>query len=187
MGVAATIHGMENPHTRPIHGTRWRNFRALIGTANGAITAAAQRLKKPQGQVSHFGGRNPTKVIGDQIAAEIEEAWGLPSGWLDLNHSDMASGAELGKSERQSQPVQLDPATLREAYLLAVQEAGIEGQKKYDLAHNPERTAQAYNFLAAGRTASEVAEYMAAAMRRGAQKTGGVLGKSERQTSNGAA
>jgi hypothetical protein len=47
------------------------------------ITAAASQLGKLQGQVSHFGGKNPIKPIGDQIASEIEAAFNLPHGWLD--------------------------------------------------------------------------------------------------------
>lgn len=166
---------MKKPaHKRPVHVTRWRNFRQLIGSDPGAITDAANRLEKKQGQVSHFGGKNPTKPIGDQIAAEIEEAWHLPPGWLDLNHSDEGQPTNLGKTEQQSQPVQLDPKTLAQAFLLATQEAVIEGQKKYDLVDDPERTVRAYNFLAAGPSYSEVAGYTVAALRRAKQATGEV-------------
>lgn len=70
-------------HERPIYVIRWRNFRELIGNKPGAITAAAERLGKSQGQVSHFGGKSPIKNIGDDIAAEIEKAWVKPLGWLD--------------------------------------------------------------------------------------------------------
>jgi hypothetical protein len=170
--VTRRLCGMKKAaHKRPIHAVRWANFRRLIGPDTGAISEAAERLKKLQGQVSHFGGKNPTKPIGDQIAGEIEQAWGLEDGWLDLNHTDKDEGAKLGKTEQQSQPLQLDPVTLREAYLLAVQEAGSEfgTAHKYKLENDPERTVRAYTFLAVGRSASEVAEYMGAAMRRSKQ------------------
>lgn len=75
-------------HERPIYVIRWRNFRELIGNKSGAITAAAERLGKSQGQVSHFGGKSPIKNIGDDIAAEIEQAWGKPLGWLDRPAGD---------------------------------------------------------------------------------------------------
>jgi hypothetical protein len=40
-----TLHGMNTPvHTRPIHVTRWRNFRALLEARNLTITAAAKAL-----------------------------------------------------------------------------------------------------------------------------------------------
>lgn len=69
---------------RPVHATRWRNFRQLLKTTGLSITAAAEALGKKQPQVSHFGGeKRPSKVIGDQIAGEIEEAFDLPFGWLD--------------------------------------------------------------------------------------------------------
>jgi hypothetical protein len=69
-------------HERPIYVIRWRNFRDLIGPKSGAITAAAERLGKTQGQVSHFGGKTPIKNIGDDIASEIEKAWLKPwAGW----------------------------------------------------------------------------------------------------------
>lgn len=71
-------------HTRPIHTVRWRNFRALLAARNLTITAAAELLDKAQGQVSNFGGKRPTKVIGDQIAEEIETAFGVNPGSLDL-------------------------------------------------------------------------------------------------------
>jgi hypothetical protein len=73
-------------HQRPIHVARWQNFRALLVSRNITMTAAAERLGKLQGQVSHFGGARPIRAIGDQIAAEIETAFGLPEGSLDSIH-----------------------------------------------------------------------------------------------------
>jgi hypothetical protein len=97
-GAEPTLRAMNQPtHTRPIHTIRWENFRALLADRALTITAAAEALGKPQGQVSHFGGKNPTKIIGDQIAGEIEAAFSLPAGWLDVNRSDHATGDELVK------------------------------------------------------------------------------------------
>jgi hypothetical protein len=87
--VTPSMHGMTKPtpHTRPVHEYRWRNFRALLAKRNLTITAAADVLEKTQGQVSHFGGKSPSKVIGDDIATEIEIAFNLPPGSLDYNSS----------------------------------------------------------------------------------------------------
>lgn len=41
-------------------------------------------LNKAPAQVSAFGGKNPTKGIGDQIARELEKALGLHNGYLDM-------------------------------------------------------------------------------------------------------
>jgi SOS-response transcriptional repressor LexA len=61
---------------------RRENLRALA-KAVGGITALANRLGKSQGQISHLIGLNPTKNIGDKLAAEIEQAFNKPPGWLD--------------------------------------------------------------------------------------------------------
>ena len=66
---------------------RYRNVRYLIeingGLNTGGLTRVAERLKKTQGQVSHFAGENPIKNIGNKIAREIESAFGKPLGWMD--------------------------------------------------------------------------------------------------------
>lgn len=87
--VGNTLPAMSAPeHFRPIYHARWARFRQLMHDEGVNITEAGDRLGKTQGQVSQFGGKKPTKVIGDQIAAEIEDAFGKPSGWLDgLNPS----------------------------------------------------------------------------------------------------
>lgn len=48
------------------------------------MTDMADLLGKAPAQVSAFGGKNPSKGIGDQIAREIENALGLHSGYLDM-------------------------------------------------------------------------------------------------------
>jgi len=48
------------------------------------LTDIADLLGKAPAQVSAFGGKNPTKGIGDQIAREIEKALKLHSGYLDM-------------------------------------------------------------------------------------------------------
>jgi SOS-response transcriptional repressor LexA len=48
------------------------------------LTDVAELLGKAPAQVSAFGGKNPTKGIGDQIAREIEKALNLHNGYLDM-------------------------------------------------------------------------------------------------------
>ncbi|QDH64091.1 LexA family protein [Pseudomonas azotoformans] len=64
--------------------TRLQNFRRLLVEKKLRLTDIADRLGKAPAQVSAFGGKNPTKGIGDQIAREIESALGLHNGYLDM-------------------------------------------------------------------------------------------------------
>jgi hypothetical protein len=102
-------------HERPIYVVRWRNFRDLIGPQKGAITAAAAKLEKSQGQVSHFGGKNPIKNIGDDIAAEIEKAWGKPPGWLDQPWGEGTVNERTDLTRRGAQIHTLEAAILARA------------------------------------------------------------------------
>lgn len=72
--------------------TRLLNFRDVLTKQNLRLTDVATRLGKAPAQVSAFGGKNPTKGIGDQIAREIEKALGLASGYLDFPHHLHQSG-----------------------------------------------------------------------------------------------
>ena len=65
---------------------RRENLRALA-TDLGSITALAEFLGKSQSQMSRLIGRHPIKNIGDKLAAEIENAFNKPSGWLDWRHA----------------------------------------------------------------------------------------------------
>jgi hypothetical protein len=102
-------------HERPIYVIRWRNFRSLIGPKPGGITAAAERLGKSQGQVSHFGGKSPIKNIGDDIAAEIERAWGKPVGWMDEPLSEETVNKRDDSTGSPSPSFGLNPAYLSRA------------------------------------------------------------------------
>lgn len=108
---------MNETHIRPIYTIRWQNFRALLKARELTVTAAAERLGKTQGQASHFGGKRPSKVIGDQIANEIEAEFQLEPGALDwpgMKHS----GTELpvkspgSHSEQMGRPSQIQPMDL---------------------------------------------------------------------------
>jgi len=65
---------------------RRENLRALAHD-KGSITALAEFLGKSQSQMSRLIGRHPIKNIGDKLAAEIEQAFSKPSGWLDWRHA----------------------------------------------------------------------------------------------------
>lgn len=65
---------------------RYRNVRTLV-EQTGGISAFADKIGKGQSQVSQFAGENPIKGIGEKVANEIEAAFSLPSGWLDVNRS----------------------------------------------------------------------------------------------------
>lgn len=67
-----------------ISDTRLQNFRRLLAERKLRLTDVADMLNKAPAQVSAFGGKNPTKGIGDQIARELEKALGLHNGYLDM-------------------------------------------------------------------------------------------------------
>ncbi|MGX9554979.1 LexA family protein [Pseudomonas sp. CFBP 5750] len=67
-----------------ISDTRLQNFRRILAEKKLRLTDVADSLGKAPAQVSAFGGKNPTKGIGDQIAREIENALGLHHGYLDM-------------------------------------------------------------------------------------------------------
>ncbi|WP_294735728.1 LexA family transcriptional regulator [uncultured Pseudomonas sp.] len=67
-----------------ISDTRLQNFRRILAERKLRLVDIADRLGKAPAQVSAFGGKNPTKGIGDQIAREIEKALSLPNGYLDM-------------------------------------------------------------------------------------------------------
>jgi SOS-response transcriptional repressor LexA len=67
-----------------ISDTRLQNFRRVLAEKKLRLTDIAELLGKAPAQVSAFGGKNPTKGIGDQIAREIERALHLHDGYLDM-------------------------------------------------------------------------------------------------------
>lgn len=70
-----------------ISDTRLQNFRRILTEKKMRLTDAADLLGKAPAQVSAFGGKNPSKGIGDQIAREIEKAFALPTGYMDMPYS----------------------------------------------------------------------------------------------------
>lgn len=67
-----------------ISDTRLQNFKRILSERKLRLTDVADILGKAPAQVSAFGGKNPTKGIGDQIAREIEHALNLHEGYLDM-------------------------------------------------------------------------------------------------------
>jgi len=68
---------------RAIYKIRLDNVRALASKYPNQA-AFADAIGKVPTQVSRFMGKNPTKQIGEDIAAEIESVLGLNNGFLDL-------------------------------------------------------------------------------------------------------
>jgi hypothetical protein len=58
----------------------------------GGITELGRYLKKPQSQMSHLIGINPSKNIGDRLASQVEQAFNKPPGWLDKLHTKTNQG-----------------------------------------------------------------------------------------------
>ncbi|NVZ95989.1 LexA family transcriptional regulator [Pseudomonas sp. B6001] len=85
-----------------ISDTRLKNFRRVLADKKMRLTEAADRLGKAPAQVSAFGGKNPTKGIGDQIAREIERAFGLPLGHLDVPYEfhELSNASVVGETGR---------------------------------------------------------------------------------------
>jgi len=50
------------------------------------IKGLAEKLGKSPALISHYIGKNPSKLIGEQTAREIERAFGLNKDWLDTPH-----------------------------------------------------------------------------------------------------
>lgn len=68
-----------------IKDVRRENMRALA-QKEGGITYLAQKLSKSQSQISQLIGKSPSKNIGDKIAAQIEDTFNKPRGWMDILH-----------------------------------------------------------------------------------------------------
>lgn len=61
---------------------RLKRVRDLVA-AEGGLARFAERLGMSNSQVSQFAGKNPSRNIGNSVAAKIETAYGKPAGWLD--------------------------------------------------------------------------------------------------------
>lgn len=66
---------------------RRENARKLASGKGGKADFARVVSMEPS-QVSQLIGPNPSKNIGNSIARRIEQAYKLPEGWLDVEHSE---------------------------------------------------------------------------------------------------
>jgi hypothetical protein len=144
------VHGAVTLSGMTVYETRWRNFRSLAGH-RGGVTAAAEKLGKSQGQISHFGGKTPIKNIGDKLARQIESAYGKPLGWLDRDHGPLPDPVPEKNSQdlhgSPSQSARMDPVTLR--YARDVLAAHYRANAKlYDFLADPDTLRAAYDYAA---------------------------------------
>lgn len=70
---------------RGVNRTRWKNA-VHLSEQFGGVVKFGERVGVSKQQASHMWGKNPVRNIGTANAARIEEAAGVPSGWLDIDH-----------------------------------------------------------------------------------------------------
>lgn len=89
-----------------ISDTRLQNFRRVLAEKKLRLTDIAELMGKAPAQISAFGGKNPTKGIGDRIAREIEKALHLYTGFLDMPYGmDEFNNATLLRHTGRKLPV----------------------------------------------------------------------------------
>lgn len=132
-----------------IYEIRHRNVRMLVrqlekeagktGDRPGGLAMLADKLGKSSSQVAHFASDKPSKRLGDQIAREIEAAFGLEYAWMDW--PQWGEGAEPSHSH----VVRLEPETLRNVI------TGLRRRdRKYsldDVLDDPAKFVEAYDLL----------------------------------------
>ena len=96
-----------------ISDTRLKNFRKALAQRGLRLTDIADLMAKAPAQVSAFGGKNPTKGIGHQIAREIENALELEIGSLDIPEGHVG----LSSRTYENQNAKLPLLNTKEAYL----------------------------------------------------------------------
>lgn len=79
-GALGQCSGMK---VRLVEQTRLVNARKLAAE-DGGVTAMAKRLKKSQSQLQNTIGKTPKKLIGPDLARDIEDGYGKTPGWLDM-------------------------------------------------------------------------------------------------------
>ncbi|WP_312087617.1 LexA family protein [Acinetobacter variabilis] len=83
---------------------RYQNTRYLVDQIGG-VSNFAEKIGKSQSQASQFAGTNPIKGIGNKVAREIEEAFGKPHGWLDIQHDNEEMSPSLEPNVSASFPL----------------------------------------------------------------------------------
>lgn len=170
---------MTNPvHIRPVHKTRWGNFRRLLAENNLSVTAAAARLEKTQGQVSHFGGKTPSKIIGDDIAGEIEAAFSLPAGALDIPADttepfNNANSTLQGNPANGSRSARLDVSILAEAVEVITVDEATNGL--YSFTKHAALLMELYDQLLSGKTKTELVAKLTKQRSQGEESNGAIV------------
>ena len=132
-----------------IYEIRHHNVRMLVrqlekdagktGDRAGGLAMLAAKLGKSSAQAAHFASDKPTKRLGDQIAREIEEAFGLEYAWMDWPQwEDAAAG-------RGSHSLRLDPERLRDT-IIGIQKVNKAYAIK-DVLDDPAAFVYAYELL----------------------------------------
>lgn len=80
------------------------NVQTLLTMHLMSKTALASRLEVTVQQVYQVLGSNPQRNIGDKFARKIEEAFSMPSGWLDQDHAG-SERKEGGRTTVSARPV----------------------------------------------------------------------------------
>jgi SOS-response transcriptional repressor LexA len=68
-----------------ISAIRLANMHLLIDRAGGR-TSFSDKMGVSYAQISHYVGKNPSRNIGDKIARQAEDVFGLEHGWMDCLH-----------------------------------------------------------------------------------------------------
>lgn len=85
----------------------------------GSPADLARRLEMSDSQMGQLIGRNPVRNIGPKIARRIEEVCGRPTGWLDIDHGDVAPSSLREFQQREAKALidRLDDVDLSRALL----------------------------------------------------------------------
>lgn len=86
---------------RRLYEIRLTNTRYLADEA-GSGQRFADKTGMSKSRVSQIIGQNPVRLIGDEAAEQIEQAFGRPADWLDQDHTDnlLEMVARLTKDHR---------------------------------------------------------------------------------------
>jgi len=80
--------------TEAVHDNRLWHTRKLVQLVGGT-NEAARRLGKKNAYITSIAGPNPTRTIGDKVAAQIEKSFNLAPGSLDRLPPSEAHGGDL--------------------------------------------------------------------------------------------
>lgn len=85
----------------------------------GSPADLARRLEMSDSQMGQLIGRRPVRNIGPKIARRIEEVCGRPTGWLDIDHGDVAPSSLREFQQREAKAIidSLDDVDLSRALL----------------------------------------------------------------------